>query len=220
MEPSLKMTSHFISSCWPTTTEGEQLPSVEVDASGSVKLPQTEAQLKKVTKELGAPVKTVKIKLHPRSLEDHVQLRRIMGTARWTYNQCIRTVRDPNYRAERERTMDTRTGKPVSWSKFLRTKILNRGSTAVQENPWLLETPYDIRDDARKDFATAMKGCWTKLRNGTIDEFKLRLRSRKQCKSQSFYVRSRWIVQTAHHHFEVTWVEEHGAVDWEASMAR
>ena len=100
MEPSLKMTSHFISSCWPTTMEGEQLPSVEVDASGSVKLPQTEAQLKKVTKELGAPVKTVKVKLHPRSLEDHVQLRRIMGTARWTYNQCIRTVRDPNYRAD------------------------------------------------------------------------------------------------------------------------
>ena len=80
--------------------EGEQLPSVEVDGSGSVKLPQTEAQLKKVTKELSAPVKTVKIQLHPRSLEDHVQLRRIMGTARWTYNQCIRTVRDPNYRAD------------------------------------------------------------------------------------------------------------------------
>ena len=62
MEPSLKMTSHFISSCWPTTMEGEQLPCVEVDASGSVKLPQTEAALKKVTKELGAreprPAKT------------------------------------------------------------------------------------------------------------------------------------------------------------------
>ena len=53
--------------------EGEQLPSVEVEAA-----------LKKVTKELGAPVKTVKIKLHPRSLEDHILLRKIVGTARGT----------------------------------------------------------------------------------------------------------------------------------------
>ena len=57
---------------WPRTTEGEQLPSVEVDGSGSVKIPQTDAALKKATKELGAPVKTVKIKLHPRNEEDHV----------------------------------------------------------------------------------------------------------------------------------------------------
>ncbi len=40
-----------------------------------------------------------------------------------------------------------------------------------------------------------MKGCWTKLRNGTIDKFKLRFRSRKKAKSESFYLRSRWIQQ-------------------------
>ena len=58
-------------------------------------------------------MKTVKIKLHPRSLEDHFLLRKIMGTTRWTYNQCVHTVRDPNYRAERETTMDAKTGKLV-----------------------------------------------------------------------------------------------------------
>ena len=119
-----------------------------------------------------------------------------MGTARWTYNECIRTASNPVHRAEREATTDENTGKPLGWAKFLRSKILNRGSTIVEDNPWLLDTPYDIRDDARKDFTTAMKGCWTKLRDGTIDKFKLRFRSRKHSNSESFYVRSQWIAQT------------------------
>lgn len=75
----------------------------------------------------------------------------------------------------------------MRWTKFIRDKILNRGSTAVRNNPWLLETPYYIRDDARKDVATVMKECW-KLHNGTNDKFKLRFRSRKKCKRESFYI--------------------------------
>ena len=61
---------------------------------------------------------------------------------------------------------------------------------------WLLETAYNVRDDAGKDFTTAMKGSWTRLRSGTIDHFKLRFRSRKKSKSESFYLRSRWMEQT------------------------
>lgn len=119
-----------------------------------------------------------------------------MGAARWTYNECIRTASSPVHRAEREITLDEKSGKPLGWAKYLRSKILNRGSAAVDKHPWLLDTSYDIRDDARKDFATAMKGCWTKLRDGTIDKFKLQFRSRKHSKSESFYMRSRWIAQT------------------------
>ena len=140
MEPSLKMTSHFISSCWPTTTEGEQLPSVEVDGSGSIKIPQTEAALKKVTKELGAPVKTVKIKLHPRSLEDHILLRKIVGTTRWTYNQCVHTVRDPNYRAERETTIDAKTGKLVFASIDVSRKVAVVNESYTQQDVQQLRT--------------------------------------------------------------------------------
>ena len=40
-----------------------------------------------------------------------------------------------------------------------------------------------------------MKGAWTNLRNGSINQFKLRFRSRKTSKSETFYVRSRWIEQ-------------------------
>jgi len=103
---------------------------------------------------------------------------------------------DPAKRAEREATIDARTGEQVCWTKFIRDTILNRGSTAVRNNPWLLETPYDIRDDVRKDLMTAMKGCWTKLRDGTIDKFKLRFRSWKKCKSETVHIRRRWITQT------------------------
>jgi len=42
---------------------------------------------------------------------------------------------------------------------------------------------------------TAMKGCWKKVRNGTMDKLKLRFRSRKKC-SESFHIRRWWIMQT------------------------
>ncbi len=201
---SLKICSPFVSTSWPRTTDGEPLRSVEVDARGSLKLPSTEAQVKKATKDLGAPVRTTKIKLHPRRQEDHVRLRKILGCVGWTYNQCVASARDPEVRELREGTIvfrdlndcSSESGKMISWSQFLRERLVRSDSPAVAENPWLQDVGYDIRDSARKEFLTSMKGCWTKLRNGSIDKFKLRFRSRKKSKSESFYVRSRWIEQT------------------------
>ncbi len=158
--------------------------------------PKTSAALTKATKDQGSRVKTLKLKLHPRRKKDHEMLRKTMGTARWTYNEVLRTIRDPLKRQEREATLDPKTQKPVSWTKYLRSQILNTDSPAVRQNPWLLETSYDIRDDARKDLQTSLKGCWTKIANGTLDRFSLRFRSRKKSRSESFYVRHRWIVQT------------------------
>ena len=185
-----KICSPFVTSSWPKTTDGERLPGIEIDASGSIKIPKTEAQVKKATKELGNRVRTVKVKLHPRSADGHALLQKTFGAARWTYNECVRIAADPACRSEREEM-------GMGWAKYLRARVLNRDSGAVSEHPWLTETAYDIRDDARKDFATATKGCWTKKKNGTLENFRMRFRSKKAARSESIYLRSRWIEQRA-----------------------
>ena len=185
----LKTYSPFVTTLWPKTMEGEPLPSLEIDASGSLKIP------KAPIKNLQPPVKAIKIKLHPRRSKDHVQLRKIMGTVRWTYNECVRIISNPEKRKEKENWTDSKTGKSFGWKKFLRAKILNKDSSSIIQNPWLQETSYDIRDDACKDVLTAMKGCWTNLKKGNIEKFKLGFKSKKKCPSESFYVRSRWIEQ-------------------------
>jgi len=69
-------------------------------------------------------------------------------------------------------------------------------SKTIQENAWLKEVGYDVRDDAIKDFTTAIKGNHTKLREKTIEKFNMKFRSKKRMKSETFYLRKRWIVQT------------------------
>lgn len=125
-------------------------------------------------------MKAMKIRLHPRSERVHAQLRQVFGTVRWTYNQCVKTLRESTQRQTK---------------KSLRALIVNDDSPAVAANPWLKEVGYDIRDDAIKDFLTGMKGNWTKLKNGTQSKFLMRFRSKKHLKSETFYVRHRWITQ-------------------------
>src|SRR3989338_4084658 len=100
-------------------------------------------------KALPAPVKVIKIKLHLRSGKDHESLRKILGTVRWTYNQCIDHLR---------------TTKSRSTKKELRALFVNNTSDAVKQNPWLLDVGCVIRDDATKDVLTAMKGNFPKLK--------------------------------------------------------
>ena len=191
---SLTISSPFVTSLWPRTTEGEPLPSVKVDNKKSLKIPKSENELKKVTKALGATVKTRKIKLNPTTDQTNV-LRKMFGIARWTYNQTVAFARDKKNIEKRKETLDPKTGNPISWRKFIRSYILNEDSALVKENPWSRELGYDIRDDVCKDFLTAMKGCWTKMEQCQIeiDEFKMKFRSKKRDKSSSIYFRSRWI---------------------------
>jgi hypothetical protein len=146
-------------------------------SKGSLKVPKM--------KTLPDPVKAMKIKLHPRNVRDHKKLKQILGTVRWTYNKCIHYIRQNKVRPTK---------------KDLRALFVNNTSDAVRENPWLLEVGYDIRDDAVKDVITAFKGNMTKMKEKTIDKFQLQFRSKKKQKSETFYLRHRWIVQKTKEH--------------------
>jgi putative transposase len=125
-------------------------------------------------------VKAAKIRLHVRRDKDHEVLRQTLGAVRWTYNQCVNHIR---------------TTQSKSNKKTLRSLFVNNTSDAVKENPWLLSVGYDIRDDAIKDLLSAMKGNFTKLKNGTQEKFQMQFRSKKKQRSETFYLRSRWITR-------------------------
>ena len=217
---SQKIYSQFVTFLWPRTMEGEPLPMLELDAHGSLKLPKlplSEKDQTKLTKDLGDRVATRKIKLHPRNNEDREFLMRMFGVARWTYNKTVSTIKDPLVKQEQH-------DNKVHWRTLLCRKIVNMNSPSMQENPWLKELAHDIRNDAVKDVLTAMKGNKTKLENGSIKGFQLSFRSRKHSPSESLYFRTRWIGDCNGKHLIlnfpnrsqplVLWIGSQGDGDW------
>lgn len=135
----------------------------------------------------------MKLKLSIGLQSDRERLNRVFGIARWTYNQTIALLRDRNLKEKRERLIDPKTGSPSSLLKYLRSIVVNSESTLVQQNPWLNDVGYDIRDAALNDALTAYTTGMMKLKTKAISRFQLQFRSRKKSSSESVYLRSRWI---------------------------
>jgi hypothetical protein len=131
-------------------------------------------------KTLPAPVKVMKIKLHVRREQDHETIRKILGTVRWTYNQCITHVSNL---------------KEHITEKMLRSLFVNNDSEAVKNNPWLTEVGYDIRAEAIREISWALKANRTKIKKGLQKNFIMQHRVKKSQKSETFYIRHRWILQ-------------------------
>ena len=117
------------------------------------------------------------------------------GIVRWTYNQVVSILKNKVLRDKRLEKLDPKTNKPLTLLKYLRSEVVNEDSPAMQQNSWLKEVGYDIRDAALQDALTAYTTGLKKLTDKTISQFKLQFRSRKKSTSESLYLRSRWINQ-------------------------
>lgn len=93
------------------------------------------------------------------------------GTARWTYNQALNTV-------EKDKTPRKK--------KELRAKCVNKDIIKENNNEWVLETPYDVRDEAMIDLIKAYKTSFAAKR----EKFKIRYRSKK-AESESIVIHSK-----------------------------
>ena len=86
------------------------------------------------------------MKVYP-TPEQKKTLLRWFGTARWTYNACLEAI-------EKEGTKKRK--------KELRAKCLNAAAFADKPDlRWVLETPYDVRDEAMNDLLKAYKTCFS-----------------------------------------------------------
>jgi putative transposase len=147
---------------WQDITECAPLPTVEEDE----KLPKP-----KKNKSSKIPAgKTQRIRLFP-TQEEKLILRRWMGTARWTYNRCLVAV-------EKEGIARTK--------KALRAQCLNAANFNNTELKWVLETPYDIRDEAMNDLLKSYSTNFAAKRT----KFKIKFRSKKD-RQQSIAILSK-----------------------------
>lgn len=155
----------------------------------------------------------MKIKLHPRGLDDSGRLLKNFGAVRWTYNQVVAAKKNAVIRTRKEATLDPKTGKPISWKKFLRHEFVALDSPAVTDNPWLKDVGYDIRDGAVVDFLTAEATALRRKQEGAIQTFDMSFKSKKNLRSESLYFRARWI-EVHDNHVVLKWPNQDPMTLW------
>jgi IS605 OrfB family transposase len=167
---NINITSSFISSTWPKTENNDLLPYIEINEQETVIIPKS---------SLGLKIKGIKIKLQVQNQKDHITLRKVFGAVRWTYNRCIEKIR--KYKEQK-------------WTqKTLSELIVNSDSPALKKYPWLNDVGHDIRRDAVREVMSSLKTMKTQLKNGTIKHAEFHFRSKKSQKSETFYIRKKYI---------------------------
>lgn len=111
------------------------------------------------------------IKLFP-NRSQRKKLTQWFGAARWTYNACVAGVRNGLQR-----------NKKVLRECFINTNTLKKDP----DLSWLLEVPYDIRDEGMADFLKAQDAAWSQ---GTSQDKapQFKFRSKKELMSESIVI--------------------------------
>lgn len=110
---------------------------------------------KKETGEKEAAAKSIKIRLFPNKKQKQT-LNQWFGTARWTYNRVVDSIRNGCARNKKE----------------LRAKCVNNDLWKDDKFKWVTKTPYDIRDEAMNDVLKAYKTSIAAKRINFVVNFK------------------------------------------------
>jgi hypothetical protein len=129
-------------------------------AGGEEMLPKSSKSSKKEVKKLPAG-KVRRIRIYPNQ-QERLKLRKWIGTARWTYNRCLIAVEKEGIKREK---------------KDLRALCLNAKNFNDTKLKWVLETPYDIRDEAMNDLLKGFASNFAKHKESK--KFKMKFRSKK-----------------------------------------
>ena len=136
---------------------------------------------KKKPPELQA-AKIMKIKAYPTTEQKDI-LRQWIGTCRWTYNQCVA------FGKQHPTTTTTTT------IKDLRTNFLNKAVLEEKGFDWALKVPYDVRDEAARDFMKAVESNKAKQKEKPDHHFEVGFRSRKKSHQETLNIlgkHTRW----------------------------
>ncbi|KAK9351256.1 hypothetical protein V1523DRAFT_28847 [Lipomyces doorenjongii] len=135
------------------------------------------------TEESGLRVK--KFRVYPTAQEKTI-LSKWFWAARWTYNECLRAIKVEKVRKSK---------------KDLRARAINKETVETLKKPWLLETPYDIRDAAMDDLLKAFASGAARYKDDK-KAFSIRYRSRRQCFQESIVVHAKhWKHRTGKYAF-------------------
>ena len=122
------------------------------------------------TEESGRPMVARKVRVYPTSQQKQV-LNSWFGCARWTYNNVVQHIKSREVKASKG---------------ALRKACINK--EAIKDKGWLLETPYDIRDEAMADVLKAIQSNLAAKR----ERFNLKFRSRKDEHQSISVLKKHW----------------------------
>ena len=126
--------------------------------------------------------KVWKVRLLPNTQQDQI-LKKWMGAARWTYNQGVAFLLQ---------NAKSRFWHSAKLLKHFREQFINKESPLVLQNPWVLEIPYDVRDEAARDLTKAVSSTLQLLKSGHIKHFKMQFRSKKKDTSSISVLKKHW----------------------------
>ena len=114
-------------------------------------------------------LRTTQYRIYPTRKQEQTLLK-WMGTARWTYNKIIQHKND-------DASLKCTKGN-------LRALSVNAIAPDVVDNPWVMDTPFEIRDQAMIDYIKARAAGWSKSQKRkdrgqdkeTMSEYKFRSR--------------------------------------------
>ena len=116
---------------------------------------------------------TRKNKLYPSAHQKKV-LKEWFSIACWTHNKCLNEIKEDGLLSKKE----------------LRARNLNEANFKETKLEWVLNTPYDIRDEGLNDLLKAYKSNFAKGKN---QKFTIKKRSKKQA-SQSIVIHAKhWL---------------------------
>ena len=144
--------------------------------------------------------KVKKIRLFP-TKEQRQVLNNWFGTARWTYNQVLAGMMEDWKKYKRAVNVLEKGEVPFDKKKLkaeyitfnrtkLRARFINNELFEGTDNAWVIDTPYDVRDEAMIDVLKAYESNFAKLRKVPEHHFKLKFRS-KHAESQAITIHSK-----------------------------
>lgn len=135
-------------------------------------MPKRFKSSKKEVKKLSAG-KVQRIRLYPNQ-QERLKLRKWIGTARWTYNRCLTAIEKEGVNRKK---------------KDLRARCLNAINFENNINlKWVLETPYDIRDEAMNDLLKGYSSNFAANRK----KFNMKHRSKKDPQQSIAILSKHW----------------------------
>jgi len=126
---------------------------------------------------------------------------RWFGVARWTYNQCVIKYQQDKEEAKRQ---GIKHEKPTEFQ--YRDYCVNSNAPLLQDptvSEWVEKVPWDVRDEARRDFIKAVESNEAKRYKNWRHHFDFKLRTRKD-RQQSI------VIEEKHWGVTKTGKERHG----------
>ncbi|CAG8447381.1 9219_t:CDS:2 [Scutellospora calospora] len=160
--------SNFISHSWFNIKRSEQvsIKNVEIPI-----IPRYQEHIDSENDEL----KTKKIRIYP-TKEEKQKLKSWIGTARWTYNQCLDSLDEiRNLKTKKEKI------------QYMRQKHIVASNYKNTELSWVIDTPSSVRDAAMMDLFKNIKSNHARK----IARFTLK-KQKKKDKNQSITIEHLW----------------------------